>query len=364
MKNIFINPYTDFGFKRIFGTEANKNLLIDFLNQLLPTKHKIVNLSFGNSEQIPKTYETRKAIFDIFCTNENGEHFTVEMQKAKMRYFKDRSLFYLTFPIQSQAEKGENWDFKLNPIYLVAILDFEYTANQELIYTNNDLIKINEQQVSNNIENNILNYEQINNKLDEEIKLLKKLNKKLRAEDKKNRDITKYITNVQLKDQDNIPFYDKLNLQFVQMPLFTKKEHELTTQLDKWLYFLKHLPSFNEIPRILNEPIFRQAFKTAKISNFSEKEHLKYRESFFGYCEMLNLKKEKESYKESAELKDKMIAIGVNKLKKSDAEKNEALLKIKNSIIVMFKKNYSDKLINEILNIPIEEIKIIRQKIN
>ena len=83
MKAKYINPYTDFGFKKLFGEEASKDLLIDFLNQLLPAKHKIVNLTFKNPEQLGYISTERKAIFDIHCENEKGDQFIVEMQKAK-----------------------------------------------------------------------------------------------------------------------------------------------------------------------------------------------------------------------------------------------------------------------------------------
>jgi predicted transposase/invertase (TIGR01784 family) len=121
----YINPYTDFGFKKLFGEEANKDLLMDFLNQLLPSRHQIASLNFHNPENLADLPNERKAIFDIHCQAVSGERFIVEMQKAKIKYFKDRSLFYVTYPIREQAQKGE-WDFKLTAIYFVAILDFEY----------------------------------------------------------------------------------------------------------------------------------------------------------------------------------------------------------------------------------------------
>jgi len=125
VKARYFNPYTDFGFKKLFGEEANKNLLIDFLNQLLPSRHKIVHLSFKNKEQIGDSLVERKAIFDIYCENDKGERFIVEMQKEKLKFFKDRAIFYTTFPIREQTEKGD-WDFKLLPVYCVAILDFTF----------------------------------------------------------------------------------------------------------------------------------------------------------------------------------------------------------------------------------------------
>ena len=123
MKAKYINPFTDFGFKKIFGEEASKPLLIDFLNALLPQANKIIDLNFKNTEHLGQTEADRKAIFDIYCENENGEKFIVELQKAKQNFFKERTVYYSTFPIREQAEKGE-WDYNLKAVYCVGILDF------------------------------------------------------------------------------------------------------------------------------------------------------------------------------------------------------------------------------------------------
>jgi predicted transposase/invertase (TIGR01784 family) len=127
----YLNPYTDFGFKKLFGEEANKDLLSDFLNQLLPPRHQIAELHFKNTEQLPDIPLERKAIFDIHCVSTTGERFIVEMQKAKLQFFKDRSVFYVTFPIRDQAKQGD-WLFKLDPVYFIAILDFTYDEAEEL----------------------------------------------------------------------------------------------------------------------------------------------------------------------------------------------------------------------------------------
>ena len=126
----YFNPYTDFGFKTLFGEEANKDLLIDFLNQLLPSYHQIAEVSFKNPEKTASTAKERKAIFDIYCQTQEGTRFIVEMQKAKVNFFKDRALFYSTFPIKEQAKKG-GWNFQLMPIYFIAILDFQYDEQQK-----------------------------------------------------------------------------------------------------------------------------------------------------------------------------------------------------------------------------------------
>lgn len=223
----YFNPYTDFGFKKLFGEEGSKDLLMDFLNQMLPPQHQIATLSFKNPENMADTMTERKAIFDLFCQSASGERFIVEMQKAKMKYFKDRSLFYSTFPMREQSKKGV-WNFNLLPIYFIAILDFQYDEREE--------------------------------------------------ESKFRRDVC-------LKDQDGDVFYDKLHFKFLQMPLFTKQEHELETHFDKWVYFLKYLEDFDHIPAILNEPIFQKGFEIAEVSHLSSDQYDAYLKSILEYNE-------------------------------------------------------------------------------
>ena len=232
MNTKYINPYTDFGFKKLFGEEGNKDLLMDFLNQLLPDYHQIADLSFKNPEKIPSTAKERKAIFDIYCQTKEGTRFIVEMQKAKVNFFKDRSLFYSTFPIKEQAKRG-GWDFKLMSVYFIAILDFIYDEKEEK---------------------------------------------------------QKFLRAVSLKDQDGEIFYDKLHFKFLQMPLFTKTENELESHFDKWLYFLKNLESFDHIPAILNEPIFQKGFEIAEIAHLKPSQVESYEKSLLEYWELKNVK--------------------------------------------------------------------------
>jgi len=224
----YINPYTDFGFKKLFGEEANKDLLIDFLNQILPAHHQIASLDFRNPEILGEMKHERKAIFDIHCDAKSGEKFIVEMQKAKVNFFKDRSLFYATLPIREQAKKGD-WDFRLTPVYMIAILDFQYDENEER---------------------------------------------------------QKFFRSVNLKDQDGDVFYDKLTFKFIQMPLFIKGEDELESHFDKWIYLLKKLESFDEIPKILDEPIFEKAFEVAEVAKMTPQQYEQYQESLLTYIEV------------------------------------------------------------------------------
>jgi predicted transposase/invertase (TIGR01784 family) len=186
VKDKYINPFTDFGFKKLFGTEPNKDLLIDFLNELLrKDEGEIRDITFLSKEQLGRTIDDRKAIFDIYCENESGDKFIVELQKAKQNYFKDRSIYYSTFPIQSQAEKGD-WNFQLKSVYTVGILDFIFEEN----------------------------------KGDKEV----------------------FHHEVQLFDKNSqIVFYDKLTYIYLEMPKFSKTIDELETHFDKWLYIIQNL---------------------------------------------------------------------------------------------------------------------------
>ncbi|WP_353573267.1 Rpn family recombination-promoting nuclease/putative transposase, partial [Candidatus Albibeggiatoa sp. nov. BB20] len=181
IKDKFISPFTDFGFKKLFGTEPNKDLLIDFLNQLLQNDTgKIKELNYLPLEQLGQNEDARKAIFDIYCESETGEKFIVELQKAKQNYFKDRSVYYSTFPIQQQAEKGD-WNFKLNAVYTIGILDFVFEEDKH--------------------DKAVFHHE---------VQLFDKNTKKV--------------------------FFDKLTYIYLEMPKFTKTEAELKTHYDKWLY--------------------------------------------------------------------------------------------------------------------------------
>ena len=221
MKAKYVNPFTDFGFKKIFGEEASKPLLLDFLNALLPQQNKIIDLTFKNTEQLGQTEADRKAIYDIYCENENGEKFIVELQKAKQNYFKERTIYYSTFPIREQADKGV-WNYNLKAVYCVGILDFTFD--------------------------------------DYEHELEK----------------SEVVHTIKLKNQNGKTFYDKLTYIYLEMPNFKQAESELKTRLDKWLYFIKNLEDFQTIPTIFKDEVFTQAFEKAELAKFGQDDLEKY----------------------------------------------------------------------------------------
>jgi len=226
----FIDPLTDFGFKKIFGSEPNKDLLIDFLNLLLPEKHQILELNYTKNDEKGYTAFDRSASFDIQCKGKNGEFFIVEMQKAKQQFFKDRSVYYSTFPIQEQAPQGD-WNFKLAPVYTVGVLDFTFDDG-----------------------------------LNDEV-----------------------VQQVQLKNQDCDVFYEKLSYIFIELPKFTKSVDELETHFDKWLYLLRHLSELDEVPPALQEFVFKKVFKIAEVANYTREEKEAYERSLKKFRDLNNV---------------------------------------------------------------------------
>ncbi|MEM6841715.1 MAG: Rpn family recombination-promoting nuclease/putative transposase [Bacteroidota bacterium] len=232
-KERYINPFTDFGFKKLFGTEFNKELLIDFLNQVLSNRERIRSLSYLNTENLGNTETDRKAIFDLYCENEKGEKFIIELQNVKQQHFKDRSIFYSTFPIQNQAPKGREWDYHLKAVYTIGILNFIFPDQAE--------------------------------------------------EDR-------YSREVQLIDKETSEvFYDKLSFIYLEMPKFRKEEDELVNQFDKWMYVLKNLHRLQDRPDKLQEKVFEKLFSEAEIAKLNPQDMKAYEESLKVYRDNRNV---------------------------------------------------------------------------
>ena len=233
LKDRYIDPFTDFGFKKLFGEECNKDLLLDFLNELLlKNEGKIINLTYLKSEQLGRSEEDRRAIFDLHCENEKGEKFIVEMQKTKQDFFKDRALYYSTFPIVEQAIQGD-WNYELKAVYTVAILDFVF-------------------------------------------------------DDDKN-EPEKYRYDVMLTDIDTHKiFYKKLMFTYLEMPKFNKGVDELETRFEKWMYVLKNLKRLDRMPDKLREKIFEKMFAAAEIARLSHEEYIQYITSLKTYRDYKN----------------------------------------------------------------------------
>ncbi|WP_338845277.1 Rpn family recombination-promoting nuclease/putative transposase [Massilia sp. W12] len=226
----YLHLWTDFGFQKVFGEESNKDLLISFLNTLLPAKHQIASLEFSRNEWQGVSMLDRKAIFDLHCKTPDGAYFLVELQKAKQNFFKDRSLYYASFPIQEQGQKGD-WDYRLQAVYTIGILDFIFDEADK-------------------------------------------------------RDV---IHTVQLKNQHNQVFYDKLTFIYLTLPNFSKTLEELQTLQDKWLFVFRHLDELDSMPDVLKEAIFTKLFQIAELNAFAPQDRAAYQASLKYYRDLKNV---------------------------------------------------------------------------
>ena len=229
----YISLLTDFGLKRIFGTDLNKDLLISFLNALFEGSHVITDVKYLNTEHLGDIHTERKAIFDVYCETENGEKFIVEMQNAFQEFFKDRSLFYSTFPIREQGVKGSDWDFHLNHVYTIALLNFDMHDPA-----------FDRDQLSHTV------------------KLCDTYTHKV--------------------------FYDKLDFIYVEIAKFDKTVDQLSTTFEKWLYVLKNLSRLDNQPQSLRDKVFDRLFTQAEIAKFNPRELKEYEDSRKAYRDLKN----------------------------------------------------------------------------
>ncbi|TXK51556.1 Rpn family recombination-promoting nuclease/putative transposase [Pontibacter qinzhouensis] len=229
----YINPFTDYGFKKLFGEEPNKDLLLDFLNVLLKEEQgEIKDLTYLKSEHLGTGDLDRKAIFDLYCENERGEKFIVELQKTKQNFFKDRTVYYSTFPIREQAKRAD-WNYELKAVYTIAILDFVFDEGKS--------------------------------------------------------DTAKFRYDIKLTDTETKEvFYNKLTFIYLEMPKFNKAVEELESRFDKWLYVIRNLNRLDKRPEKLRERVFEKLFETAEIARFTPDQVRSYEDSLKYYRDLKN----------------------------------------------------------------------------
>jgi len=246
--DVFVNLMTDFGFKRIFGI---KEVMLHFLNTILASeiKDSIVDLHYDNTERLGITESDRKAIYDLVCTTEKDERIVIEMQVVWHEYFKDRILSYASRLIQDQNVKGEDWDYKLHPIFFISIANFTF--------------------------------------------------------DKTDESVGKFTSFVQLIDRETHKvFYDKLILVNIELPRFNKELHDLKTFLEQWIFIISRLHELDEIPDSLRNEIFEKIFEEARIAKMTKEEKNNY------YTSLENLRAMNIAEIEINKLKNANVVLG------------------------------------------------------
>lgn len=226
----FINPFSDFGWKRIFGSEVSKDLIISFLNEVI--QHEvIVDITFRNVEMLGLKQDQRRAVFDIFCENEKGEVFICEMQKSRQKYFSDRVLYYASFAIQQQSmiikekldkepeEICKRWNYHISKVYVICVLNYIMDASRP---------------------------------------------------EKHRWDI------VRMDRELRVPFSETLNEIYLEMPKFVLPLHECDTLYKKWLYVLNNIEIMERLPEELNNQIFRKLKSIVEVASMTPDQRLEY----------------------------------------------------------------------------------------
>ena len=224
---VFIDPCTDYGFKRIFGDEK---LLINFLNSLLEGERVITKLEYMNNERVAKQKDERRVIYDLYCKTDTGEHIIVEMQKRSQKHFKDRALYYSACSIVEQGTKGD-WNYELTPVYGVFFIDFVLDTDVSDYYC-------------------------------KDVTLVEKYSGKV--------------------------FSNKLRHIFIELPRFMKSKSECDSFFECWIYNLANMKEMNEMTFKDRDAIFGRLEEVASRANLTKEERAQYEYEWKVYNDYYN----------------------------------------------------------------------------
>jgi len=216
-----LNPKIDLVFKKIFGTEQNKNVLKSLINSVLPKDEQIVEVTIKNPYNETDFVGDKLSVVDIKATDEKGRWYDIEIQVKEQKYYGKRAIFYLSEIYSNQLSESDNYD-KLRKTIIISILDFNYFTNDK-----------------------------------------------------------RYFRRCSYKDFETGEFYPELNfadLYFVELKKFDNELKNIKTTLDRWITFLNKATEYDRdtIPNELREPEIMQAFDTIETMSLNAKEREYY----------------------------------------------------------------------------------------
>jgi predicted transposase/invertase (TIGR01784 family) len=214
---IFVDPKNDVAFRKIFGDENKKEILISFLNNILEfagTGKEIIDITIKNPYQVPKLKDLKETILDIKAVDKRNIHYIIEMQVFHTTAFEKKVLYYVSKSYYQQLNRAEDYP-RLNQVIFLGFLNFNL-FQQNPNYATRHLI---------------------------------------------------------LDEKTNEHHFQDFELNFVELPKFTKSLEELRDIKDKWIYFVKNAGTMSMIPRELQEPKeLREAFEVANQMKWSKEE--------------------------------------------------------------------------------------------
>lgn len=235
----YLNLFSDKAFRRVFGSERDKALTLSFLNTLLESHEQIADYQLVSTVYVSDNPADRGIVLDLQCLTQDGRRIVVELQKRRQTYFRERTLFYATWPIQAQGKPTEceiphkrQWDYNYKAVYVISLLDFVL--------------------------------------------------------DKQSTD-TRIVSRKMIRDvETNETWTDRLVFVNVELSRFRKKLNECITFQDKWFYVLKNLHRLMEQPHELKENVFNHLFKITDKTRFDTETLVTFEESEQEYNHMKN----------------------------------------------------------------------------
>ena len=276
----FVDIKNDIAFRKIFGNENRKEVLISFLNAvlLLENDKKIVSVDILTPYQLPALKGGKVTIVDVKAKDQSDKNYIVEMQVAEIDGFDKRVLYYASKSYSSQIDRGDLYE-KLNPTFFIGILDFEVTQNKDYISRH----KIIDTETGEN-------------------------------------------------------FTTDIEFNFIELPKFQKKETELTTIIDQWVYFIKNSEDLTVIPDSVTDKGLKSAYEDADKHNWTKAELEAY--------DYVLMREQDDRGRMSFALRTG-IAKEVSKVQKDIARK-------------LFKRGFSDDDIAEDTGLTVEQIQKLR----
>lgn len=262
----FLNPTTDFAFKKIFGSPESDDVLLSFLNAVLGFKspYRIKSVTIQDPYLAPKIKGMKDTFVDVRATDERGKNYVIEMQVLPVVSFEQRVLYNACKKYAGQIKKADDYCL-LNDVIALTVTGFEMFDHAEM------------------------------------------------------------ISKFRLRDESGRDYSDDLELVFVELPKFTKNETELVDILDKWCYFLRHAQELSRIPVVLaQEQAIEHAFVIANRAGMSEEE-LEMQERREMYIQDQRGAVEKATLDGQAKGRVEGEAIGMEKGEAIGMEKGEAI---------------------------------------
>ena len=291
----FIDPRVDWAFKRIFGSEDTKECLITFLNGLFEDELVIKDVTFAKTEKLGLRPDDRGVVFDVYCITNEGKHVIVEMQKKEQEYFADRALYYTARAIVQQGIRGI-WDYHLAPVYTVCFMDFVSSSP-----------------------------------------ILKKFRTDL------------VLTDLQTRQRVS----DRMRIVYLQLPLFDKHtEAECMDIFDCWIYIVKNMNMFEQMPFSEKYPVFRKLAEIGDLRKLSREELELYDEDIKNMRDIYATRKFDEKRgmeKGMAKGMEIGMAKGMEKEKLATAHR-------------LLSMGLSDEQVSTVTELPLEEIQKLKEQ--